>query len=98
MTTAVTPLKRTRTAQPNITLVAIARSTVEALVDDTEKVFIGIQASASGSVLLTLKVAPEDTGKVIGAKGRNIEALRTLLTSIAYRHRLRLTLELVQER
>lgn len=98
MMTTVTPLKLTRTAPPNATLVALARSAVEALVDAPEEVAIGIQASGNGSVLLTMKVAPEETGKVIGAKGRNIEALRTLLTAIAYRHRLRLTLELVQER
>jgi len=53
---------------------------VQALVDHPEQVEISEVKGAHVSVL-ELKVAKEDIGKVIGKKGRNVQAIRTILSN-----------------
>ncbi len=47
------------------------------LVDDPKAVQVE-EESAGGSTELRLQVAPDDRGKVIGRRGRTIDALRAL--------------------
>ena len=45
-------------------------------------------------VLITLKVNPEDLGKVIGKKGQTINAVRTVLRVIGLKNKARINLKL----
>jgi len=45
--------------------------------------------------VLELEVAENDVGKVIGRQGRNVRALRTLLSAAGVRARKRYTLEVI---
>lgn len=51
---------------------------VRALVDRPDEVKVG-SYRRGGSTILSLDVAPEDVGQVIGRQGRTARALRTLL-------------------
>ncbi len=53
-----------------------------ALVDDPDQVVV-TQVEGERSVILQLKVSPEDTGKVIGKNGRIAHALRTVIKAVA---------------
>ncbi len=53
-----------------------------ALVDDPDQVVV-TQVEGERSVILQLKVSPEDTGKVIGKNGRIAQALRTVIKAVA---------------
>jgi uncharacterized protein len=61
------------------------------IVDAPEEVFV---EQLDGDVI-ELEVAEADTGKVIGRQGRNVRALRTLLSAAGVRARKRYTLEIV---
>ena len=53
------------------------------------------ETDADGEVLLELRVAPEDTGKVIGRQGRIAKEIRTLIRSVAQRSGKRVSVEIV---
>jgi len=69
---------------------------VQALVDHPEQVEIKEVKGEHVSVL-ELKVAKEDIGKVIGKKGRNIQAIRTILSNASGKGGKRTTLELIEK-
>jgi uncharacterized protein len=46
------------------------------------------------STIVTLQVAEEDMGKLIGKTGRNIEALRAVVRAAGLRHHQRVQVEL----
>ncbi|ACA59191.1 KH domain-containing protein [Candidatus Desulforudis audaxviator] len=46
-------------------------------------------------VLIELRVAPEDMGKVIGKQGRIAKAIRTLVKAAANKQRKRVTMEII---
>ena len=48
------------------------------------------------AIVLRLRVAPEDVGKVIGRQGRIARALRTVVRASAARSRERVLLEIVE--
>jgi len=50
---------------------------VKALVENPDEVVIK-PIEGDNTVVLEIQVSPEDTGKVIGKKGRTINALRTI--------------------
>lgn len=66
---------------------------VKALVDNSEAVSIVRSVDEMG-VLLTLSVAPEDMGKVIGKDGNIAKALRTLLRVVGMKHNARVNLKI----
>lgn len=63
------------------------------LVSKPEKVEITKTSDEMG-VLYTLKVDPEDMGKVIGKKGETSNSIRNLLRSVAYNNRVRASLKI----
>ena len=64
------------------------------LVERPEQVSV-TETNADGEVLLELRVAPEDTGKVIGRQGRIAKEIRTLIRSVAQRSGKRVSGEIV---
>ncbi len=66
------------------------------LVDHPEEVRV-TQTENGGEVLLQLRVAPDDLGKVIGKQGRTARALRTVLAAAATKQNQRTLLEIVED-
>lgn len=66
---------------------------IKALVDNHEVVEITRTVDQLG-VLLTLTVAPEDMGKIIGKDGNIAKALRTLLRVVGMKHNARVNLKI----
>lgn len=66
----------------------------KSLVDDPSQVSV-TEIQGSTSIILELRVAPEDMGRVIGRNGRVANAMRTLLKVIAAKQGKRVTLEIV---
>ena len=64
------------------------------LVEHPEQVSV-TETDADGEVLLELRVAPEDTGKVIGRQGRIAKEIRTLIKAAGLRENLRTTVEIL---
>jgi len=65
-----------------------------ALVDHPEQVRV-TRIEGAQAVILELRVAPDDMGKVIGKEGRIVNAIRVLLRVSAARAGKRATLEIV---
>jgi predicted RNA-binding protein YlqC (UPF0109 family) len=68
----------------------------KALVDDPAQVSV-TEVTTGSDVLLELRVAPDDMGRMIGRGGRVINALRTLVQMCAAREAKRAHLELIEE-
>jgi predicted RNA-binding protein YlqC (UPF0109 family) len=49
-------------------------------------------------LLIELRVAKEDLGRVIGKEGRTAKSIRTILTAVASRTGRTVTLEIIEER
>ncbi len=58
---------------------------VKALVDNADAVSVAKKVDERG-VLLTLTVAPDERGKIIGRSGRTRDAIRTLLRAVGRKH------------
>lgn len=65
---------------------------VKSLVDVPDKVEVDRKVDEMG-VLLTLKVAPEDMGKIIGRSGNTAKAIRSLLRIVGIKHNARVNLK-----
>ena len=68
---------------------------VQAIVDNPEKVKIS-EITGSQSAVFELRVDKSDMGKVIGKKGRNINAIRTILKCASANANRRSTLEVIE--
>jgi len=68
----------------------------KALVDNPAQVEVTEIAGRNTSVF-ELKVAKEDMGKIIGKKGRNAQAMRTLLNAASAKLRKRVDLEIIDQ-
>lgn len=69
---------------------------VKNLVDNPDKVRIS-EVGGTHTLIIELKVEKSDIGKIIGKKGKTINAIRTLLMSVASRNGLRVNLEILEE-
>ena len=66
-----------------------------ALVDEPDKVNVTL-VEQDNSAVLELRVADQDTGKIIGKQGRNANAMRTLLNAMTLaKDKQRAVLEIV---
>ena len=77
------------------------RDLVRLLVDDQEAVAVSGTQSPAGrrdrGLVLELRVAPDDLGKVIGRQGRTARALRTLLETRGDRRGERYELDILED-
>jgi uncharacterized protein len=67
---------------------------VKSLSDHPDQVVLG-EHEMDESILLELKISPEDVGKIIGKNGNTINAIRTVLQAAASSHKKRVKLEVV---
>ena len=68
---------------------------VKNLVDNPDQVRI-TEVSGSHTLIIELDVDKSDIGKIIGKKGKTINAIRTLLMSVASRNGIRVSLEILE--
>ncbi|GAV23675.1 KH domain-containing protein [Carboxydothermus pertinax] len=66
----------------------------KSLVDKPDEVAVTV-AEGEKAILIELKVAPEDVGKVIGKQGRIAKALRTLVKAAATKEKKKVILEIM---
>ena len=66
-----------------------------ALVDSPDQVIVDA-AEEDNAMVLRLRVAPSDVGRVIGKQGRTAKAMRTVLHAIAARLKRRAVLEILE--
>ena len=65
------------------------------LVDSPEQVKVS-EVQSDKALVLELKVAPEDMGKVIGKQGRIAKAIRTVVKAAAVHEDKHIVVEIVQ--
>ena len=67
---------------------------VKGLVDQPDEVVV-TEARRGGAVILELRVAPDDMGRVIGKGGRVANSIRSLLRVAAAKDGTRVTLDIL---
>ena len=65
------------------------------LVDNPDKVSVEETTPDEHTIALKLKVDVSDLGIVIGRQGRNVNAMRTLLTAVGAKGKHRATLQII---
>jgi len=66
----------------------------KSLVDNPDMVQVN-EISGEQSIILELKVAPEDMGKVIGKQGRIAKAIRTVVKAAGVKENKRVSVEII---
>ncbi len=69
---------------------------VKALVDDPSRVDVRAVERGAGVVLIEVRVAEQDMGKIIGRQGATARAIRTFLASAGMKHNRRYLLDIVE--
>ena len=67
----------------------------KALVDNPDQVEVN-EIEGTQSIIIELKVADEDMGKVIGKQGRIAKAIRTVVKAAAIKENKRVVVEIIQ--
>lgn len=67
----------------------------KALVDSPDEVVVTEREDAKG-VIIELKVAPEDMGKVIGKQGRIAKSIRSVVKAAAFKENKKVIVEIIQ--
>jgi hypothetical protein len=68
----------------------------KSLVDHPDAVFVQ-EVEGEQSIIVELKVADDDMGKVIGKQGRIAKAIRTVIKAAATKEEKRVMLEIIQQ-
>ncbi len=68
---------------------------VKALVDQADEVSVN-EIEGSNTIILEVRVAKMDMGKVIGKRGRTAHAIRTILSAASGKIRQRYLFELIE--
>lgn len=76
-------------------LAGLVDSIVRPLVDEAEELDVTAAEAEDGSVIVEIRVAEGDAGKVIGRQGRVIKAIRTLARAAASRSGKLVDVELI---
>ena len=77
-----------------IALKDILTDIAKAIVDSPDKVSVTEECDSEGNVVLTLSVAPEDMGMVIGRHGKIAKAIRTVMKAAANTLKTKVTVEI----
>jgi len=82
-------------AVPELTMQQLVVYIAKALVDFPDKVDV-VAMESQNSIILELKVAPEDVGKVIGKGGQTAKALRKILSAAATKLHKKSLLQIIE--
>lgn len=77
-------------------MVSLVEAIAKSLVDNPDAVEVKEASESGGQVVIELKVAPDDMGKVIGKQGRIAKALRTVVKAAATKADKKVIVEIVQ--
>lgn len=66
------------------------------LVDNPDDVEITSSEDEDGTIVLELRVHPDDMGKVIGKRGRTAKAIRTMVKAAATREGVNASVEIIE--
>jgi uncharacterized protein len=72
----------------------LVETIAKSLVDNPDKVQVN-EVNGEQSVIIELRVAPEDMGKVIGKQGRIAKAIRTVVKAAAIKENKRVVVEII---
>ena len=72
----------------------LVRFIAKSLVDNPEEVDVR-EVEGEQSLIIELRVAPEDMGKVIGKQGRIAKAIRTVVKAAATKEKKRVVVEII---
>lgn len=72
----------------------LVENLAKSLVDNPEEVQVN-EVMGEQSVIIELKVAPEDMGKIIGKQGRIAKAIRTVVKAAAIKQDKRVVVEII---
>ncbi|HCO18227.1 KH domain-containing protein [Gudongella oleilytica] len=67
----------------------------KSLVDNPDMVSVN-EVEGSQSIIIEIKVAPADMGKIIGKQGRIAKAIRTVVKAAAIKDNKRVVVEILQ--
>ena len=73
----------------------LIKYSAQALVDHPEEVEVS-DIEGGNTLVIELKVAKQDIGKVIGKQGRTVMAIRTILNAASKKIRKRAVLEIIE--
>jgi predicted RNA-binding protein YlqC (UPF0109 family) len=73
----------------------VIEAIVKALVDCPDEVVVK-EIDGDATIVLELRVAPQDLGKVIGKQGRTARAMRTILRAAGMKVKKRFVLEILE--
>jgi len=76
-------------------MVSLVETIAKSLVSNPEAVTVTEKTNEDNSIVIELRVAPEDMGKIIGHQGRIAKALRTVVKAASTRKGLSVTVEIV---
>ena len=68
----------------------------KALVDSPEEVSVTERVEEDGTIVLELRVADNDMGKVIGKKGRIAKSIRTVVKTVAIKQDKKVVVDIVE--
>jgi predicted RNA-binding protein YlqC (UPF0109 family) len=77
-----------------ISLKEILADLAKAIVDNPDQVSVTEEKDEEGNILLTLTVAPDDMGMVIGRHGKIAKAIRTVMKAAANTLNTKVTVEI----
>ncbi len=80
---------------PSISLKELIEFIARALVDNPDEVQVA-EIAGEQTIVLELRVAKEDLGKVIGKQGRTVKAMRAILSAASSKLRKRADLEILE--
>lgn len=77
-------------------MVELVEVIAKSLVENPDAVVVTEKAGRNSTVVIELKVAPDDMGKVIGKQGRIAKALRSVVKAAATKANKKVVVEIVQ--
>jgi hypothetical protein len=74
----------------------VAEYIITKIVDNPDEVVVN-EVNAGGRTILKVSANPDDMGKIIGKKGKNIDALRTLMKAIGAKNEKGCSVDLIED-
>ena len=77
-------------------MIDLVKHIAQALVDDPDQVEV-FEVRGNQTLIVELKVAKKDIGKIIGKQGRTARAIRIIVGAVSAKLKKRAVLEIIEE-